>query len=89
MNAAKMDNGFNGKIGVTEMFICCKIDSEDDIPNLAHFDDVYEQATLEDIRASLEAKTLDKFSVTDDVTSLNYNELKLMENFLSQRIVKI
>ena len=56
---------------------------------LAHFDDVYEQATLEDIRASLEAKTLDKFSVTDDVTSLNYNELKLMENFLSQRIVKI
>jgi len=89
MNAAKMRTVSEGKIGVTEMFICCKIDNENDIPNLANFDEEYEQLTLVDIKASLEAKTLDKFSVTDDVTSMNYNELLLMQQYLQNRIVKI
>ena len=92
INAAKTDTGYSSKIGVTEMYMATILDSEfQDIKNdqVINLDEEYERLTLEEIQKSLEAKSLSKFSVTDEVTELSYGELQRITKILNERIIKV
>ena len=90
MNAAKMDTGVKSKIGVTEMYVACTIDKDSqDIKdfNYINFDIEYEQLTLTEIEKSLKDRNLKIFSVTDEVTEMNYKDLQFLAAKLRERII--
>ena len=92
MNAAKMDTGVKSKIGVTEMYVACTIDKNcKNIKDLdfINFDTEYEKLTLEEIKSALNNKSLQSFSITDEVTSFNYQNLQTLKEILEKRIIKI
>ena len=92
MNAAKMDTGVKSKIGVTEMYVACTIDKNcKNIKDLdfINFDTEYEKLTLEEIKSALNNKSLQSFSITDEITSFNYQNLQTLKEILEKRIIKI
>lgn len=92
INAAKMDTGIKSKIGVTEMYVACTIDKNSqnikDL-NFINFDTEYEKLTLEEIKLALYNKSLQPFSVTNEVTSLTFKELSNIVEILNNRIIQI
>lgn len=89
MNAARIDTGCSGKIGVSEMFIvglATPYFKEQDIIN---FDEEYDNITIENLENELRNKQLTLFSVGDQVTDLSYGDLSNIVNLLKQRVVSI
>lgn len=91
MNIARTDTSYSGKIGVSEMYICQILNGIDwdKNQNIVNFDEEYEQLSLQEIETALRMKDLSKFSVSTEVTGLNYKELETIKNLLKNRIVTI
>ena len=53
------------------------------------FDTEYEKLTFEEITSALNNKSLQSFSITDEITSFNYQNLQTLKEILEKRIIKI